>query len=205
VGNQPEDQGYGLYSYLLFASPPTHATRDRYQAAVTAYLEFISPIKVLEEYLQRRQLNITYLPLTVSLPERILPQESTQWILEHYNYTRARILLSTLPGAHSEGPYIVSSRKPLRVGKILAEPYLYQDLSWVPPRLVELWVKAFLNQATQERFWEERTAERWVRKLRTAIAILAEGLPEVHKASAELPKKRLNVQKELIHRIVGNH
>jgi outer membrane protein OmpA-like peptidoglycan-associated protein len=205
VEDQPEDQDYGLYSYLLFASPPTEATRERYQAAVTAYLYFLSPVRLSETYLQRRLLNITYLPLTVRRPEGIRPKESTEWVLEHYNYSRARILLSSLPGAHNDGPYIVSSREPFRVGKILAEPYLYQDLSWVPPRLVELWVKAFLHQVMQKRFWEERTAERWVRYLRTVIAILAEGLPEIQTASAELPKKRLNVQEELMHRIIGNH
>jgi hypothetical protein len=202
VGTQPEDQGYGLYSYLLFASPPTHATRERYLAAVTAYVELISPIRILEEYLQRRRLNITYLPLTVSLPEGLPPEDTPQWILEHYNYTRARLLLRTLPGVHNEGPYIVSLRKPLRLGTIQTEPYLYQNLSWVPPRLIELWVKTFLNQAAQERFWEERTAQRWVLHLRTAIAILAEGLPEVRHASAEW-SKRGTVQEELHRRIVG--
>ena len=204
VGTQPEDQGYGLYSYLLFASPPTHATRERYLAAVTAYVELISPIRMLEEYLLRRSLNITYLPLTVSLPESLPPEDTPRWILEHYNYTRARLLLRTLPGVHNEGPYIVSLRKPLRLGTIQTEPYLYQNLSWVPPRLIELWVKTFLNQAAQERFWEERTAQRWVLHLRTAIAILAEGLPEVRHASAEW-SKRGTVQEELHRRIVGTH
>src|SRR5712692_7203729 len=30
IGEQPEAKGYGLYSYLLFGTPPTEATRERY-------------------------------------------------------------------------------------------------------------------------------------------------------------------------------
>lgn len=36
-----------------------------------------------------------------------------------------------------------------------------------------------MNQAAQERFWEEPTAEKLVIKLRTAIGILALGLKDV--------------------------
>src|SRR5712692_7203731 len=31
IGEQPEAKGYGLYSYLLFGTPPTEATRDQIQ------------------------------------------------------------------------------------------------------------------------------------------------------------------------------
>ena len=203
VGNQPEDRGYGLYSYLLFGSPPTDITRNRYRAAITTYLELIPARIALEEFLPRDQLNITYLPLKVHPPERLSPKEHTDWILQYYNYTRARVLLSALPGTHREGPYIASSPKPLSSAKLLFGPYLYQDLSSVPPRLVELWVKEFLNQVGQERFEKKRIVEQLVLKLRTAIAILAEGLPEVQEAFAEWGKERMNVQEAINQRIGG--
>jgi hypothetical protein len=43
---------------------------------------------------------------------------------------------------------------------------------------VTLWVKEFLNQAAQERFWEEPTVGNLALKLRTTIGVLAAGLPE---------------------------
>ena len=39
-----------------------------------------------------------------------------------------------------------------------------------------------MNQAAQERFWEESTAKRLVVKLRTTVAVLALGLPDVRAA-----------------------
>ena len=44
------------------------------------------------------------------------------------------------------------------------------------------WVREFLNQAAQERFWEERTGQQLALKLRLTIGILGVGLPEVRKA-----------------------
>jgi len=54
-------------------------------------------------------------------------------------------------------------------------------LSRIPTHLVFLWAKEFFNQAAQERFWEESTARQLALKLRTTLAILAVGLPDVRK------------------------
>src|SRR5262245_5165938 len=197
VGAQPEDRGYGLYSYLLFGSPPTDNTRDRYRAAIITYLELIPARTAIEEFLPRHQLNITYLPIKVNPPEDLSLKEHTEWILTYYNYTRARVLLGALPGIHREGPYIASSPKPLSSAELLSGSYLYQDLSSVPPSLVQLWIKEFLNQAGQEHFEKKRVVEQLVLKLRTAIAVLAEGLPEVREAFAEWGKERMNVQEAI--------
>ena len=78
-----------------------------------------------------------------------------------------------------EGPYIVSTLNPLSGTERLSSKYLYQDLSLVPPHLVSLWVREFMNQAEQEHFWEERKAVQLVLKLRTTIGVLAIGLPDV--------------------------
>jgi hypothetical protein len=195
--DQTETEGYGLYSYFLLGSPPSDATHERYLKALIEYLKFPNVIE-LEKNIQhyhrislkkaRRKLNITYLPIKDRHGQDILKNltpdhytEVAQWVLAHYDYARARVLLNNLPGDRREGPYIVSFLKPLS-GDSLSTPYLYQDQSWVPPHLVALWMKEFLNQATQERFWEPSTGEQLVLKLRTTIGILAVGLPEVQNA-----------------------
>lgn len=194
VGHQPEKTGYGLYSYILFGSPPTTATHKHYFEAINAYMT-IPPMSGMEAYLPREQLNITYLLLEDSPPpefERCLRARCTdgitglaEWVIAHYNYTRARVILRALPGTQRDGPYIVSYFKPLSDIKSLSGKYLYQDLSSAPPTLVLSWVKEFLNQAAQEHYWEQRTAMQLVLNLRTAIEILAEGLPEVQAALDE--------------------
>jgi hypothetical protein len=192
IGQQTEKEGYGLYSYLLFGSPPTAVTRDRYHRAIAAYVT-IPPITSIEESLPRWQLNVTYLLLTEPPPPEITQclqsqcisgdvdrvERVAQWVFEHYHYARARVLLRALPGSHTSGPYIISYSKPLIGFETRAGPYLYQNLSAVPPHLVLSWVNEFLSQAAQERFWEERTIKQLSLKLFTAIEIRAEGLPDV--------------------------
>ena len=176
--NKTEQKGYGLYSYLLFGSPPDTASRERYRKAIETYLNLIPDIVSLEKYIPINDLNITYLPIESSPGNNV----SIDWILDNYDYARARSILRFLPGNHRHGPYIISCRKPLTGNTKLPDQYLYQNLSTVPAHLALLWVKEFLNQAAQERFWERNNTEFFTLKLRTTIGILAEGLPDVRNA-----------------------
>ena len=195
IAEQPEAKGYGLYSYLLFGAPPTEATRERYLNLIATYLESIPPVGSFKGSLERFELNIAYLPLKDSPPVEFSKSCSelpcgtgnvafAQWVLDHYNYTRARVLLRAVPagGTHRNGPYIVSSLKPLSTTPILSPPYLYQDLSSVPARLVLLWVKEFLDQTAQQSFEDSRRVQQVALKLRQSIAIAAKGLPDVLEA-----------------------
>ena len=184
--NKVEESGYGLYSYFLLGARPTPASRERYLKAIEEYLRFPDMTRLEAFNPPRRTLNITYLPLQ-TFPSRQLEKrlagehyaEVSEWVLKHYDYERARLLLKGLPGDQRQGPYIVSFLKPPKWnGAPHERPYLYQDQSSVPPHLVSLWAKEFLNQAAQEQFWQERTAVQLVLKLRTAVGILAIALPD---------------------------
>jgi hypothetical protein len=180
VKGKKEASGYGLYSYLLLGAHPTDSTRERYLKAIEAYLNLIDDITQLEDYVARSKLNITYLPIETVADIKPTPAQ----VLELYDYAHARALLDLLPGIHQEGPYLVSVLKPLNSAGTSTDNYLFQDLSTVPTEtndLVSWWVREFLNQAAQVRFWEPRTAELLVLKLRTTIGVLAAGLPAVQK------------------------
>ncbi len=172
-----EEAEYGLYSYFLFASPPSEATRERYEKALEAYLTLIPAVVSLEqvETVQRSELNITYLLVDVEPESR----PGVEWVLEHYDYARARVLMRALGGVYSDGPYIVSSLKPLTGVSELSGNYIFQDLSSVPPHLISMWIREFLSQAAQERFWKKRTARQLVLNLRTTLGIMGEGAPDV--------------------------
>jgi len=175
---QQEAAGYGLYSYLLLGSHPTETTLPRYQRVVQAYLGMIDDIAKFENEVGGK-LNITYVPLETAAPEAV----DAPWVLQHYDYARTRLLLDALPGDRKAGIYLVSSLKPLSSRP--NPPYMVQDLSSVPAErsdLISWWLNEFQNQAAQERFWEPRTAELFVLKLRTTITVLATGLPDVQRA-----------------------
>lgn len=180
---QKEEAGYGLYSYLLLGSPPTDASRVRYLRAIEAYLNLILPLDDLQETVDHKKLNITYLPLKNPVPAR----PTSQWLLDNYDFGRARVLLDLIGGGYREGPYIVSSLRPLSGADALTTKYLFQDLSTVPtdPKdLVSWWIREFQNQAAQERFWTPQSVEILALRIRTTISVLAMGLPEVQKQVA---------------------
>ena len=173
-----EDRGYALYSYLLLGASPTDSSRERYVAAIQSYLNTIIRVEELEAYQDRNHLNVTLLPINIAAG----PSVSAHWLLEHYDYARARFLLDKLPGDHRDGPYIVSTLEPLSKLGTLSDHYLFQDLSKVPAApsdLMSWWLREFMGQAAQETFWEERTGEQFALRLRTTISVLAVGIPAV--------------------------
>lgn len=186
-----ETEGYGLYSYLLLGAPSqNNSEREKYLKVIEAWLKF-SNINELEKYIPRKELNITYVPVKKPAREKEARAMGdglygivAEWVLINYDYARARAVLRHLPGDHNEGPYIISSFKPLSDGSI-SPPYLYQDQSDVPLHLLSMWIKEFICQAAQENFWEKRTGRQLVIKIRTTIGILSEGLPQVLKSLDE--------------------
>jgi hypothetical protein len=180
-GGSKEPEGFGLYSYLLFGTRPEASNRQRFVRAVEACLQRMEDVTKLQGYRSPSTLNVTFLPLETAPPSPSSPV-SADWILDHYDYARARVLLGSLPGDLREGPYLVSVFKPL--ASAVPREYLFQNLSLIPDdddKLISWWVREFLSQAAQERFWEPRTFDSFVLKLRTTIAVLSSGLQPVQK------------------------
>jgi hypothetical protein len=109
AAGRSEAAGYGLYSYLLLGAPPSESSRERCLKAIEAYLSLVPDVMSLEEYVPRRELNIFYLPVR---GEPVKPL-SGQWVLDNYDYARARSLLRALPGPNRDGPYILAAFRPL--------------------------------------------------------------------------------------------
>jgi len=182
IDTQTETPGYGLYSYLLFGSRPTNdLERKRYLEAITNYVNAMDDIAGLGKYIRPKELNVTYVPL--DLPPPLDP--TPQWILKHYNYSRARLLLRIFQRQLRSGPYIISTLKPLSFLKVPPDKYLFQDLSTVPPSVISIWVREFISQAGKERFWEENTLSHFVVVFRTDIAMFSKGLSEVQKSALQ--------------------
>jgi hypothetical protein len=175
-----EQSGYGLYSYLLFGLTPDASSRGRYLEAINTYLTIINSLDELTDYVPTSKLNVTYLPIKVAPP----PSPTATWILDNYDFARARAILDKLPGDYHAGLFLVSGLRPLTDAQTTSDHYLFQDLTTVPsnpPELIAWWVREFLNQAAQERFWNPRNAELLELRLRTTISVMAAGLPEVQK------------------------
>jgi|GEM_PF-3074190 len=203
IGARNEECGYGLYSYLLLGSAPSQKSRQRYLAALRAFLLFAPRVKDLERSnVPLRAINITYLPVlgqemqTYTPPDVLeasgdspLINDLADWVLLNYNYPRARAFLNTMPaGPYLDGPYFVSTLKPLTGVEAITEEYLFQDLSSVPAEIIGPWIKEFFNQSAQEHFWEGRNAAQFALMLRKNITILAMASSEANKAWPEARK-----------------
>jgi hypothetical protein len=177
--DEHEEHGFGLYSYILFGSPPNEATHDRYLETLRSFLA-ISSTREMIESVPKKQLNITY--ATVKGHSK---PSSAEELLQAYDYGRAAGLLARVSceqgevpcGPYLAGPYIISTTKPLSEQRSLSHQLLYQDLSSVEPRIVTLWVDEFMKQSAQTEFWKKRKGPQAALELRNAVAILAAGLP----------------------------
>ncbi|HSV61094.1 MAG TPA: hypothetical protein VLJ19_19560 [Variovorax sp.] len=178
VQGQAEPAGFGLYSYFLLGAPPDNEhARERVLKAIDAFLRMTPSLTALEGLFERGELNANQMP--VDAPDA---RPSAQWILEHYDYARARAILARIDGTLRQGPYLVSVLKPVGTRGAMPEPVLVQDLSAVPAHLVGDWYRLFLNQASQEHFWESQKLEAVGVRMRTIIGVLALGLPDVQGA-----------------------
>lgn len=188
---QVEDTRYGLRSYILLGRPPSgDEQRERYLRVLEEYLRFPSA-GLLEKYyldagLPLDSLNIAYLPLNSEPDEsRVTNLDSpdsyraaAEDLLRRYDYERAQTILSGLQGEYLQGPYVVAfpgGSNPLD------RAYILQDQSWVPPELVTLWMREFLNQAAQEHDWSKAKSASFVLKMRTIITVGSGALEIVQK------------------------
>ncbi len=179
VKGNPQQTGYGLYSYILARRSMEDGGSDRLQAVLKSYLS-LEDVN-LEAGRKLPELNITYVPVTARSPQ---DPPKLPWILEYYDYPSASSLLSSLPRQEvkGDGPFIVSSIRPLQGSGTDPGPYILQDLSTVPVSIIPLWMEQFRSETTQQRVWERKSIGDMALHLRTFIAIAAEGYPIVQKS-----------------------
>ncbi len=194
VGVQAEKKGYGLYSYLLFPAPPTKDQKGRYEAAIRAFLNH-SPVSAMEAMLPREELNIFYLMLKEPPTDNVarcllqtcypVTDDDIEWILSHYNYARAQIILRRVStDSNRNGPYIITLGEPVAMSAVMPKETidleaLLQDLSSVPPHLVRAWVDVFIENATGDGSSFKQDLRSLLLYLETALENYAQGLPAV--------------------------
>jgi hypothetical protein len=204
VRGESETEGYGLYSYLLLGSRPANASREKYLCAIKEYLRLSSVTELLKVLKDKKQLNVTYLPTKIAMGEDLLVKiynlderninEVAAWVLDHYDYERAKVLLKKIQGDYTKGPYIFSFLKPVSYNDV-DPPYLIQDQTNVPPKLISLWINEFIIQAAKEKYWEERTMQMLGLRIRVYLGYVGDGIPEVGGAFEKMIslKKKLKI------------
>jgi len=172
VENEPEAPGFGLYSYLLFGSRPSEATRALYVSVIKASLDKIEPVdRKIEAGYKPGQLNLYSVLLYAQPPADISTEALPNWVLDNYNFSRAERILGAVPAnERGTGIYILSVlSRPLDVTRTLDAPHLWQDLSHADPAIAAAWIQYFLDQAAKDKPWEENMGEKLALDLRNYI------------------------------------
>ena len=182
LAGKPEDGGYGLYSYVLFGEPLNPGNRPLYRAVLEAFLHIPEVRQFEAENQPRTNLNITYLPLG----DRPATDATIDWLLDHYDFARAQIILAKLID-HPVGPYIVSYKTTLSAASSVEnDQLLVEDLSRISPDLAFLWVNEFTAQAGRAQYWDKPALRTLLLNLRTQIAVDAQAFEEVRAANTNL-------------------
>ncbi len=172
VDNQAETVGYGLYSYVLFESPPTAQTKPLYLAIISACLTEFPDLGRLEKEHRLESLNVIHLPVT-----RNISSPRAEEILQYYNYDRARTILGQLSMIQRNGgPYLLSSLAPVS-NSSRSNPSLYQDLSAIrlvsspgdQTNIAKDWVLSFVKQVNKPRAWDRATLAIFTDEIRGKI------------------------------------
>jgi hypothetical protein len=174
-----EEEGYGLYSYLLFSAPPRDGEETaRYLKTIEAYLLVLQDVdEYLRRHVRKRHLNATYIPL------RQLPQPAAsndEWaasVLAVYDYTAAQELLRNVGASAQQGPYLISALQPLTRSAV--STHLWEDLSGVVPDLAWDWLRFFTYLAAQERSWSQESLRRLALNMHNLIAVAGKVAPEL--------------------------
>ena len=157
-----EPTGYGLYSYVLFAHPPSDQEMPAYRAIVKAYLQMLAEGPTTPA--QPELLNATFLPVKRRMRPQLsqlgtkrssnMPSDEQleHLIRETYDYDRAGEFLDKLKHVHTGGPYIVSNRTALSLATGLQETYLDQDITACgsSPEFAGAWVRLFERSAAEQ-------------------------------------------------------
>jgi len=183
IANEKEAVGYGLYSYLLFvAAPDTEAGKSRDLALIRAFLQMLSDVSDLEAAgASKSDLNVTYLLLT-ERPTQTQELPPADWVLSHYNFARAEVLIHKLQKAYVNGPYVISTLVPLSIQSQPPDQFLVQDMSNVPSEVAGLWEQEFERRAAQKDFWAPATRDQAILQLRTFVANAAYAFSDVNVA-----------------------
>jgi hypothetical protein len=183
VGHDPEEPGYGLYSYLLFSSAPaSDDEKKRDLAVIQAFVDLLNDVSDLQSNgVAKGQINVTYLLVTETPKDKV---PAADWVLSHYDFPRAKVLLRIFRHNVLGGPYVASSLTPLSQSAIAPDHHLWQDMTHVPAAVAASWEKEFERRAARPEFWAPDTRDQALLALRDFISNAASGLTEVDAASA---------------------
>lgn len=146
-GMLPE-KGYGSYGYCLFTKRPDVHNRSRFIKVASAYLGVLEHTDEFSS-VPREKLMPTYWLLKTEASEIALQNmPSPESLVDFYDYSRAKVLLSRIAKNNSEGPVLVAWRQPFERGGDISTALVF-DLSTFSDddmeRSIQIWTSRIVK------------------------------------------------------------
>jgi hypothetical protein len=190
LGQDIEESGFGLYSYILIRRAPMEEEQiERVVSVLEAVIAEREVSELRDAGFEKAELNVGHIPVCDDFdPEGI---GDPAIVFQKYNYARAKHILSLLPEdrvGEGDGPYIVSTDAPVgnRRGLENVERLIVQDFTNVHPRVVSLWVREFVHQTKRANWWEPSLWSTVKKHLRNVLANSAEYVSQVEQAFRQI-------------------
>lgn len=117
IEGKNEDEGFGLYSYILFSRyPVSEGERRKYVKLHEAFRKSFETVPGYDYYgLEKEYINLTYwlLKKVPSHIEENLEYVGDKFFIDNYDYPRAKKIKKLINGIGIVGPFIISSYEPL--------------------------------------------------------------------------------------------
>ncbi|HET7433632.1 MAG TPA: hypothetical protein VFN10_02850 [Thermoanaerobaculia bacterium] len=194
VRGKEEEKGFGLYSYVLFSEQPTAEARVRYVALVSRIVRSVDRTgEMIAVGYKRAELNVIHFPVLRQPTRSATLPEAAEWIVDNYDYARAKKLLRKCSNAKGRGPFLVSSLVPLESTKDL--PFIH-DLASAGTDTIALWADEFVRVSCTPTHWNEASLTAAMLSVRDRLALVASaGAPVVDAAAHVLAWIRTNLAK----------
>jgi len=148
---EPEEDDFGLYSYLLYAARPTDT-----EVNVAIFAELLShPLTSEVRQVPHAVLALTTIPQNMDPGNFVLPQ----WWIAHYDFDRSLTMLRT-QAVTGPGPFIISNRGPLGSATLKHPKIAILDLSAANSKeSATAWVRHYVHSAENPENWVAHGAE----------------------------------------------
>jgi hypothetical protein len=185
---EPEEQGFPLYSYLLFGRRPLGGERQLCLTSIEAVLSYAEDLTELRRYFQVDQLNLAVLFVTQKPTvqvNQLSPEKLAEWTLDHYNYARAEKVLARTGDTKRDLIYLVTSDAPIGAFHDTNpnREAVVQNLNGVPEAIIAGVIRRFLNQAVRADRSKSDQIYSLVLRARILIALAGTTTPELTKAA----------------------
>ena len=149
------DKGYGAYGYCLLTKRPDAHNRNRFIKVASAYLAVLEHTGEFGS-VPREKLMPTYWLLRTEASEiAFQDMQSAESLVDFYDYSRAKVLLSSIAKNDSEGPVLVAWQQPFEVGGDISAALVF-DLSTFSDddmeRAIQIWTSRIVKNPD---FWNK--------------------------------------------------